>query len=189
MKAEIIIAAFTLIFVENYVFTRFIGLDVFEEKNSFKFCIFLIAVMPISVAISFLICGAVIIPLHAEYLEAMVYVLIPVITVFGIRILLKNKFQKLDEALTNLYIPVSVNAAILKFCMDSRIKFQWSFNAFLQCISGAVFVCLGFILFFVICKALKRKISLCSCPKAFEGMPIIMVSIGLVSLLFSVFSI
>lgn len=179
----------TAVLVENYIFSRFLGicpfLGVSEKPDTALGMGFAVMfVMTLSSAVTYVVYKYVLVKYHLEYLETIAFILIIAALVQFIEMFLKRFIPSLYGAL-GIYLPlITTNCAVLGSVL---INVQNGYN-FIESVAFGFSSALGFTLAIVIFAGVRMRISLADPPKAFRGMPIALVTAGLIAMAFSGFS-
>ena len=139
-----------------------------------------IAVITISSAITYFINKYVLIPLDLVYMRTIAYIMIIAALVQTVEIILKRKMTSLYKAL-GVYLPlITTNCAVLGVAIDSSQKGFDFFNTMIFAIGTSV----GFLVSIVIMAGIRERIQYNKIPKAFKGMPIVLLAAGLMAIAF-----
>jgi len=185
MVVKLAAVFFSMIFVDNYVLSKFLGicpfLGVSKKLNSaVGMSIAVTVVMVIATAATWPIYYYVLISCGLEYMQTIVFILIIAVLVQLLETLLKKFLPPLYAAL-GVYLPlITTNCAILGVTI-LNIDNGYSFPEALVCAAGAG---IGFLLAMVLFSGVRSRIEDAQPPKAFEGLPITLVAASLVSLSF-----
>ena len=186
---EILILMLTAILVENYIFSRFLGicpfLGVSEKPDTALGMGFAVMfVMTLSSAATYAVYEYVLVRFHLEYLETIAFILIIAALVQFIEMFLKKFIPSLYGAL-GIYLPlITTNCAVLGAVL---LNVQNGYN-FIESVAFGFSSAVGFTLAIVIFAGVRARVSLANPPKAFRGMPIALVTAGLIAMAFSGFS-
>ena len=83
-----------------------------------------------------------------------------------------------------IYLPlITTNCAVLGACL---LNVQYGFN-FAQSVAFGFFSAIGFTLALLVMAGVRERLKLAEPPKAFEGMPIVLVTAALIAMAFSGF--
>lgn len=175
--------------VNNVVLSRFLGLCPFlgvSKKTSTAVGMgsAVIAVITLSSAITYFINKFILVTFKLEYLRTIVYILIIAALVQSVEIILKKKMPSLYSAL-GVYLPlITTNCAVLGVAIDSAQK---GYN-FAETMIYSVGTAVGFLIAIVIMSGIRERIEDNDIPEAFKGMPIVLVTAGLMAMAFVGFS-
>lgn len=175
--------------VNNVVLSRFLGLCPFlgvsrKTSTAIGMGSAVIAVITLSSAITYFINKFVLVTFGLEYLRTIVYILIIAALVQSVEIILKKKMPSLYSAL-GVYLPlITTNCAVLGVAIDSAQKGY----GFAQTMIYSVGTAVGFLIAIVIMSGIRERIEDNNIPEAFKGMPIVLVTAGLMAMAFVGFS-
>ncbi|MBE6681469.1 MAG: electron transport complex subunit RsxA [Ruminococcaceae bacterium] len=177
------------VLIENYVFSRFLGICPFlglSEKPSTAFgmgCA-VTFVMTLSTAITWLIYTHVLVPFELEYLKTIAFILVIASLVQLIEMFLKKSVPSLYSAL-GIYLPlITTNCAILG---SALLCVQNGYNL-IESVIFSFGSAVGWTLAIVIFAGVRARIVFAETPKCFKGTPIALVTASLIALAFSGFS-
>ena len=140
--------------------------------------------MTLSSALTYVIYHFVLVPLQLEYLQTIAFILIIAALVQLIEMLLKRSAPALYQAL-GIYLPlITTNCAVLGAALQNVTN---EYN-FIQSVLYGCFSALGFTLAILLFAGVRMRLKRAQPPKAFEGMPIVLVTAGLVAMAFAGFS-
>ena len=175
--------------VNNIVLSRFLGLCPFlgvskKTSTALGMGTAVVVVITISSIITYFINKFLLIPLDLVYLRTIVFIIIIAALVQSIEIILKKKIPSLYKAL-GVYLPlITTNCAVLGVAIDSAQK---SYD-FLSTIIFAVGTAIGFLIAIVLMAGIRERIEHNNIPKAFQGMPIVLITAALMAIAFNGFS-
>ena len=175
--------------VNKVVLGRFLGLCPFlgvSKKTSTAVGMgsAVIAVIAASSFVTFLVNRYILERLGLEYLRTIVFILIIAALVQAVEIVLKKKLPSLYKAL-GVYLPlITTNCAVLGVAIDSAQKGYDLVNTMIYSVGTAV----GFLVAIVIMAGIRERIEHNDIPEAFKGMPIVLVTAGLMAIAFVGFS-
>ena len=173
------------IITNNYVLSKFLGICPFlgvskKLDNAMGMSVAVIIVMVVATAVTWPIQTYILDKNGIGYMQTIVFILVIAALVQLIEIFLKKYIPSLHKAL-GIYLPlITTNCAVLGVCInniDSEYTFaQAMFNAFG---SG-----LGFLIAMLMFAGIRQHIEDCDPPEAFKGLPITLISAGIVSISF-----
>ena len=175
--------------VNNVVLSRFLGLCPFlgvSKKTSTAVGMGsgVIAVIALSSAITYVINKLILVKFDLVYLRTIVFILIIAALVQAVEIILKKKIPSLYNAL-GVYLPlITTNCAVLGVAIDSAQKGYGFAETMIYSVGTAV----GFLIAIVIMSGIRERIEDNNIPEAFKGMPIVLVTAGLMAMAFVGFS-
>ena len=121
---------------------------------------------------------------HLVYLRTVVFVLVIAALVQVIEMFLQRSMPALYTAL-GVYLPlITTNCAVLGVAL---LNIQNHYT-FLESVVYGITGGLGFLLAIVLFASIRERIQESACPKAFQGLPIALVTAGLMALAFMGFN-
>lgn len=187
--ASCVLGIISAALVNNVVLSRFLGLCPFlgvSKKTSTAVGMgsAVIAVIAASSFVTFLVNRYILERLGLEYLRTIVFILIIAALVQAVEIVLKKKLPSLYKAL-GVYLPlITTNCAVLGVAIDSAQKGYDLVDTMIYSVGTAV----GFLVAIVIMAGIRERIEHNDIPEAFKGMPIVLVTAGLMAIAFVGFS-
>lgn len=186
---EYILIFISAIFVNNIVLSQFLGICPFlgvskKIDTAIGMGAAVAFVLTIATAVTFLVQQYVLTPLGLGYLQTIAFILVIAALVQMVEIILKKTSPALYQAL-GIFLPlITTNCAVLGVAI---LVIQNKFS-FLQSIVYALATATGFALALVVFAGLREQLSMVKLPKAMQGMSIVLVMAGLLSLAFMGFS-
>ena len=175
--------------INNFVFTRYLGLCIFfgvskKMETALGMSMTFTAVMVISAALSWLVYNLVMLPLHIEFLRIVLFIGIVAGFVQFADTMLKKLNPTLYYKLGIYLVLITTNCIILAVpVINSDEKYNFLQSLTLGLGSGA-----GFSLALIIMASIRERLELANVPKPFQGMPIAFIVTGLIALAFLGFS-
>ncbi len=186
---ELLIIAIGAALVNNVVLSQFLGLCPFlgvskKIKTAAGMGGAVIGVITISSAICNLIYDFILTPLNLTYLNTIVFILVIASLVQFVEMFLKKTSPALYEAL-GVYLPlITTNCAVLGVALTNV---QNTYN-FIESVVAGFGTALGFTIAIVIMAGIRERIEYNDVPESFKGMPIVLLTAGLMSIAFFGFS-
>ena len=177
------------IFVNNVVLAQFLGICPFlgvssKVETSMGMGAAVTFVMALSAIVTWLIQTYVLVPLGIEYMQTIVFILVIAALVQMVEIVLKKVSPSLYQAL-GIFLPlITTNCAVLGVAI---LMIQKEFTL-LQGVVYNVATALGFALALVIFAGLRERIEFEEAPKAFQGVPIALITASILAMAFMGFS-
>ena len=176
---------FTMILVDNYVLSKFLGICPFlgvskKLDSAVGMSLAVTFVMVMATAATWPIYMGILVPNKLEYLQTIVFILIIAILVQLLENILKKYIPTLYAAL-GVYLPlITTNCTILGVTI-LNIDNGYNFVESIVCAAGAG---IGFLVAMVLFSGVRRRVEEAETPKCFEGLPITLVAAAMVSLSF-----
>lgn len=175
------------IFVNNYVFARFLGICPFlgvsnKMETSTGMGVAVTFVITIASAITWAI-QKVLIHFSIEYLQTIVFILVIASLVQFVELVIRKISPTLYNAM-GVYLPlITTNCVVLGVTI---LNVQEGYNL-IQTLTNAIGASLGFFLALILLSGVREKLELADIPEALKGFPIALISAGLMSIAFSGF--
>ena len=177
------------IFVNNVVLAQFLGICPFlgvssKVETSMGMGAAVTFVMALSAVVTWLIQNYILVPFEIEYMQTIVFILVIAALVQMVEIVLKKVSPSLYQAL-GIFLPlITTNCAVLGVAI-AMIQKDFSL---LQGVVFNVATALGFGLALVIFAGLRERIEFEEAPKAFQGVPIALITASILAMAFMGFS-
>lgn len=177
------------IFVNNVVLAQFLGICPFlgvssKVETSMGMGAAVTFVMALSAVVTWLLQTYILVPLGIEYMQTIVFILVIAALVQMVEIVLKKVSPSLYQAL-GIFLPlITTNCAVLGVAI---LMIQKEFTL-LQGLVYNVSTALGFALALVIFAGLRERIEFEEAPKAFQGVPIALITASILAMAFMGFS-
>lgn len=183
--------------VNNVVLSQFFGLCPFlgvskQVKTAAGMGGAVIFVITISSAAASLIYDFVLVRLHLEYLQTIVFILVIAALVQLVEMFLKKVSPALYQAL-GVYLPlITTNCAVLGVVLQNVQKeyvfAEMGWSALLVSVVNGFGTALGFTIAIVIMAGIRERIAYNDIPKPFQGAPIVLLAACLMAIAFFGFS-
>ena len=186
---NLILIIIVAIFVNNVVLAQFLGicpvLGVSKKVDTASgMGMAVTAVLVVATIVTYLIQVYVLNAFGLEYLQTIAFILVIAALVQMIEIILKKTMPALYQAL-GVYLPlITTNCCILGVAI---LVIQKDYDL-LEGVVYALSTGLGFLLAMVLFAGLREQLDLADVPKAFRGVPIALVTAGLLAMAFMGFS-
>ena len=186
---ELLIIAVSSALISNVVLSQFYGLCPFlgvskQLKTASGMGIAVIFVVTLASFVTSLIYKFILFKLGIEYLKTIVFILVIAALVQFVEMFLKKKIPSLYKSL-GVYLPlITTNCAVLGTALTNV---QEEYNVLFSVVNGFS-VSFGFFISICILAGLREKMRFNNIPKAFKGMPIVLVTAGLMAIAFCGFS-
>ena len=175
--------------VSNVVLSQFLGLCPFlgvsrKTNTAAGMGAAVIFVITLASAVAGVIYQFVLEPLHVEYLRTIVFILVIAALVQFVEMFLKKAMPGLYEAL-GVYLPlITTNCAVLGVAITNVQKEY----GILQGIVNGFATAVGFTIAIVILAGIREKLEHNDVPRSFRGMPMVLLTAGLMAIAFCGFS-
>ncbi|MDO4750034.1 MAG: electron transport complex subunit RsxA [Eubacteriales bacterium] len=188
MLTNLISISLGAILVENFIFSKFLGICPFmgvskktDTAAGMGFAV--IFVMALASIISYLI-NLILIPLGLEYMQTLSYILVIAALVQFVEMFLRKMIPSLYEAL-GIYLPlITTNCAVLGVVL---LNTQNNYN-FIESVVYGTTAGIGFLVAIFLFASVRERTEFSDYPKCFEGFPIALISAGLIAMAFMGFT-
>lgn len=186
---EILVLMFSAIFIENFIFAKFYGccpfLGVSEKPGTaLGMGMAVTFVMTIASAATKLVYDYLLVPFDLDYLKTIAFILVIAGLVQFIEMFLKRFVPSLYSSL-GIFLPlITTNCAVLGAAL---VNIQNGHN-FIESIAFGFAAALGFTMAIVVFAGVRVRLQFAEPPKSFKGMPIALITAGLIAMAFMGFS-
>ena len=182
---EYILIFISAIFVNNIVLSQFLGICPFlgvsqKVSTSLGMGAAVAFVMTLATIVTYLVQIYVLNPFGLGYLQTLAFILVIAALVQMVEIILKKVSPALYQAL-GIFLPlITTNCAVLGVAI---LVIQKDFSL-LQSVVYAFSTAIGFALALVVFAGIREQLAMVRIPKGMQGMAIVLVTAGLLSLAF-----
>ena len=176
------------VLTNNFIFSQFLGCCPFlgcssKIDTAAGMGLAVTFVMGLASAICWLV-NCLLVKLGLGFLQTIAYILVIAALVQFIEMFLKKSIPSLYSAL-GIYLPlITTNCAVLGVAI---LMIQKEFNL-LQSVTYSVATALGFALALVLFAGIRERLEFEDVPKAFRGVPIALITAGILAMAFMGFS-
>lgn len=175
--------------VSNVVLSQFLGLCPFlgvskKTNTAAGMGVAVIFVITLASAVAGVIYKYVLQRFHVEYLETIVFILVIAALVQFVEMFLRKSIPSLYQAL-GVYLPlITTNCAVLGVALTNVQKKYGILTGIVNGFATAV----GFTIAIVILAGIREKLEHNDIPESFRGMPVVLLTAGLMAIAFCGFS-
>lgn len=186
---EYILIFISAIFVNNIVLSQFLGICPFlgvskKIDTALGMGAAVAFVMTLATIVTYLVQIYVLNPNGLQYLQTLAFILVIASLVQMVEIILKKVSPALYQAL-GIFLPlITTNCAVLGVAI---LVIQKDYSL-IESVVYAFSTALGFALALVVFSGIREQLELVKIPKGMQGMAIVMITAGLLSLAFMGFS-
>lgn len=186
---ELFIIAVGSALVSNVVLSQFLGLCPFlgvskKVETAAGMGAAVIFVITLASVVTSTIYQFILLPLDITYLQTIVFILVIAALVQFVEMFLKRYMQGLYQAL-GVYLPlITTNCAVLGVALTNVQKTYGILTSVVNGFATAV----GFTIAIVILAGIREKMEYNDIPESFQGMPIVLITAGLMAIAFCGFS-
>lgn len=177
------------IFVNNVVLSQFLGICPFlgvssKVETSFGMGMAVTFVMALSSVVTWCLQKYVLVPFGIEYMQTITFILVIAALVQMVEIVLKKTSPALYQAL-GIFLPlITTNCAVLGVAI---ISVQKDFDL-LTGVIYSVATALGFALALILFAGIRERLEVEDAPTAMRGVPIALITAGLLAMAFMGFA-
>lgn len=189
MVKELLILLIGSSLVSNVVLSQFLGLCPFlgvsrNTKTAAGMGVAVIFVITLASLVAGAIYTYILTPLDVTYLQTIVFILVIAALVQFVEMVLKKFIPSLYQAL-GVYLPlITTNCAVLGVALTNVQK---SYGILTGVVNGFA-TAVGFTISIVVLAGLREKMAYNDIPESFKGMPIVLLTAGLMAIAFCGFS-
>ncbi|MBO4434035.1 MAG: electron transport complex subunit RsxA [Bacteroidales bacterium] len=194
---EYFLIIISAIFVNNIVLAQFLGICPFlgvsnKLSTATGMSLAVCFVITLATLVTYLLNMYLLVPLKIEFLQTIAFILVIAALVQMVEIVLKKVSPALYQAL-GIFLPlITTNCAVLGVAITVVTK-EFAFVPggtlnLAQALVYAVATALGYGLAMIIFAGIREHLALSDVPKAFKGVPIALISVGILALAFMGFS-
>lgn len=195
---EYLIIIISAVFVNNILLSQFLGVCPFlgvsnKVSTAAGMSAAVLFVITLSTLVTYLLQHYVLVPLHIEYMQTIAFILVIAALVQMVEIILKKISPSLYQAL-GIFLPlITTNCAVLGVAIMVVTKeFTFGGDAHILNLAESVVYsassALGFGVAMVLFAGIREQLELNTVPKAFKGIPIALITAGILAMAFMGFS-
>ena len=184
--------------VNNVVLSQFLGLCPFlgvskKTDTAAGMGAAVIFVIMIASAVTYGVYYAILTPLNLEYLQTIVFILVIAALVQLVEMILKKFIKPLYEAL-GVYLPlITTNCAVLGIALTNVQNYNTAAGLnigqkLLDSVVSGLGTAVGFTIAIIIMAGIRERNVFKDVPESFKGMPIVLLTAGLMAIAFFGFS-
>ncbi len=192
MLKDLLVISIGAIFIQNFVLVQFLGICPFlgvskkvETAVGMGFAV--VFVMACASAITWAV-QQLLILCSIEYLQTIAFILVIAVLVQFVEMFLQKSIPSLYNSL-GIYLPlITTNCAVLGVAIVNITKFGGTDLSFLKSVVYGISAGLGFTFAIVLFAGVRERLENSDIPDFLKGMPITLITAGLLSIAFMGFS-
>ncbi|MDD2314875.1 MAG: electron transport complex protein RnfA [Proteiniphilum sp.] len=186
---ELIGIIIVAIFVNNVVFSQFLGICPFlgvskKVDTAIGMGLAVTFVLTIATIVTFLLQKGILEQFGLEYLQTITFILVIAALVQMVEIVLKKISPALYQAL-GVFLPLITTNCVILGVAILVIQKEYSL---LESVIYAVATALGYAMALIIFSSIREQLALTKIPKAMQGIPIALITAGIIAMSFMGFS-
>ncbi len=195
---EYILIIISAVFVNNILLSQFLGVCPFlgvsnKVSTAAGMAGAVTFVIAVATLVTFLLQYYILVPLGIEFMQTVAFILVIAALVQMVEIILKKVSPSLYQAL-GIFLPlITTNCAVLGVAIIVVSK-EFAFGGdphmlnLAQSVVYGIATALGFGLAMILFAGLREQLELANVPKPFKGMPIALITAGILALSFMGFA-
>ena len=194
MIQSLILVIITTVFINNVLLSQFLGLCSFlgvskKTDTAVGMGGAVIFVITLSSAITNLIYNFILVKFNLEYMKTIVFIVVIAALVQLVEMVLKKYIPSLYNAL-GVYLPlITTNCAVLGVALTNiQTEYANNLQSFIFSVVSGFGTSLGFLVAILILAGIRERIEYNDIPEVFKGMPIVLISSGLMAIAFMGFA-
>ena len=194
MIQSLILVLITTIFINNVLLSQFLGLCPFlgvskKTETAVGMGGSVIFVITISSAVTNLIYNFILVKFNLEYMKTIVFIVVIAALVQLVEMILKKYVPSLYKAL-GVYLPlITTNCAVLGVALTNvQVQYTSNLESFIFSIISGFGTSVGYLVAILILAGIRERIEHNDIPESFKGMPIVLISAGLMAIAFMGFA-
>ena len=197
---EIILIFVSAIFVNNVVLSQFLGICPFlgvskKVGTAVGMTAAVTFVIAIATLVTYLLQYYVLVPLNLEFLQTVSFILVIASLVQMVEIIIKKISPSLYQAL-GIFLPlITTNCVVLGVAIQvvsNEYNFGFADGARMlglgESLLFAIATAIGYGVALILFAGIREQLELSNVPKAFKGVPIALLTVGIMALAFMGFS-
>ena len=192
MFKELLIISIGAIFIQNFVLVQFLGICPFlgvskKVETALGMGFAVVFVMTCASAITWLV-QQLLVLFNIESLQTIAFILVIAVLVQFVEMFLQKSIPSLYSSL-GIYLPlITTNCAVLGVAIVNITKFGGMPYSFLNSVVYGMSAGLGFTLAIVLFAGVRERLESSDIPSFLKGMPVTLITAGLLSIAFMGFS-
>ena len=193
ISKELITIFFAIIFVNNFVFAKSLGLCPYlgvskHFRPALGMGLAVMFVMTMSSAGTWLVYRYVLIPFHIQYLYIIAFILVIATLVQLVEMILDKTIPRLYQAL-GIYLPlITTNCAVLGIAVLNKNTFFTATGpvtgSFVKSLISGFGCGVGFCIALLLMSGIRERLEFAEIPPAMKDIPIAFIIAGIISIVF-----
>lgn len=192
MLKDLLIISIGAIFIQNFVLVQFLGICPFlgvskKVETAVGMGLAVVFVMACASAITWAV-QQLLILFNIEYLQTIAFILVIAVLVQFVEMFLQKSVPSLYNSL-GIYLPlITTNCAVLGVAIKNITQFGAESFSFIKSVVYGTTAGIGFTLAIVLFAGVRERLESSKIPEFLKGMPITLITAGLLSIAFMGFS-
>lgn len=182
---ELILVFVGAALVNNFIFSKFLGICPFlgvskKVETAFGMGLAVTFVMTLAAAVTHIVYNSILVRFGLEYLYNIAFILIIASLVQLVEMFIKKSSPTLYQAL-GIFLPlITTNCAVLGVAV---LNVDNGYD-FITSVVNGLGAAVGFTIAIVLFAGIRERVARANVPKSFEGMPIALITAGIMSIAF-----
>ncbi len=174
---------FSAALINNLVLTSLVGLDlqIFasqQMRTAWLVGLITLCCLTLCLPVVYLVDHLLIIPYTLQYLDLLLYVMLIIVIVYASQHLIHRLFPRLKQQVDTVTPIILCNSILLATSLLSRLQSNTLFESFLMGIGTGT----GFLLLLLMLTCLRERIDNEDVPTPFKGLPILLITLGILAM-------
>ena len=184
--ADIFIILLSVALINNIAVEQVLATDPIlaasdNDKVAYGFCYAILLLLPITNVLATSITNFLLLPLGLQYLQTFIFVLLIIIVVYALMMWSMHGAANSRQANLQEFLPIAgINTTIIGCLLLNQ---QQHYNILESAFFG-LGTAIGFILILTMLTAINKRLKFANVPKSFQGLPIMLITLGLLSMAF-----
>ena len=192
MLRDLLIISISAIFIQNFVLVQFLGICPFlgvskKVETALGMGFAVVFVMAAASAVTWAV-QQLLVLFNIEYMQTLAFILVIAVLVQFVEMFLQKSIPSLYSSL-GIYLPlITTNCAVLGVAIVNITEFGGADFSFIKSVVYGTAAGLGFTFAIVLFAGIRERLENSDIPEFLKGMPITLISAGLLSIAFMGFS-
>ncbi len=192
MLKDLLVISIGAIFIQNFVLIQFLGICPFlgvskKVETAIGMGLAVVFVMACASAITWAV-QQLLILFNIEYLQTIAFILVIAVLVQFVEMFLQKSIPSLYNSL-GIYLPlITTNCAVLGVAIVNITRFGGMDFSFIKSVVYGATAGIGFTFAIVLFAGVRERLESSNIPEFLKGMPITLITAGLLSIAFMGFS-
>lgn len=192
MLKDLLLISIGAIFIQNFVLVQFLGICPFlgvskKVETAIGMGLAVVFVMACASAITWAV-QQLLILFNIEYLQTIAFILVIAVLVQFVEMFLQKSIPSLYNSL-GIYLPlITTNCAVLGVAIVNITRFGGMEFSFIKSVVYGATAGIGFTFAIVLFAGVRERLESSNIPEFLKGMPITLITAGLLSIAFMGFS-
>ncbi|SMN12329.1 Electron transport complex protein RnfA [uncultured Candidatus Thioglobus sp.] len=152
-----------------------------KDKVAWGFSYAMLLLLPITTVLATSVTNFLLLPLGLQYLQIFIFVLLIIIVVYALMMWSARGQTNSQQANLKKFLPLAgINTTVLGCLLLNHQQHYNLLDSFFFSLGTAI----GFTLILAMITAINKRLEFANVPKSFQGIPIMLITLGLLSIAF-----